>query len=95
MLLDMANHAATAIACDPNQRKRLEHLEASGGTPQKIALRARIILRASEGLANLSIAKELGVSRPTVLLWRERFASAGVPGIMADAPRPGAKGHCS
>ena len=91
MLLDMANHAATAIYCDPNQRKRLEHLEASGATPQKIALRARLILRAADGMANVAIARELGVSRPTVLLWRERFASAGVPGIMADAPRPGRK----
>ena len=87
----MANHAASALLCDKNQRARLEHLEARGGTPQKIALRARIVLRAADGKANLAIAKELGISRPTVLLWRERFASAGVPGIMADAPRPGRK----
>jgi transposase len=91
MLPDMANHAATAIQCDKNQRARLEQLEAHGGTPQKIALRARLILRACDGAANVAIAKELGVSRPTVLLWRERFASAGVQGIMADAPRPGRK----
>src|ERR1035437_2594895 len=91
MLWDMANHAATALYCDQNQQSRLKHLESSGGTPQKIALRARIVLRAVEGRANLTIAKELGVSRPTVLLWRGRFASAGVPGIMADAPRPGRK----
>ena len=87
----MANHAATALQCDRNQRSRLKYLESSGGTPQKIALRARILLRAAEGRANLAIAKELGISRPTVLLWRERFARAGVPGIMADAPRPGRK----
>ena len=87
----MANHAATAMYCDPKQRKRLEHLEASGSTPQKMALRARLILRAADGIANVAIARELGVSRPTVRLWRERFASAGVPGIMADAPRPGRK----
>jgi transposase len=87
----MANHAATALHCDRNQRSRLEHLESSGGTPQRIALRARIVLRAADGRANLAIAKELGVSRPTVLLWRERFASLGVPGIMADASRPGRK----
>jgi transposase len=91
MLLDMANHAAAAVHCDKNQRARLEHLEGSGATPQKVALRARIVLRAADGKANVSIARELGVSRPTVLLWRERFASAGVPGIMADAPRPGRK----
>ena len=87
----MANHAATALICDPQQRSHLEHLEASGGTPQKIALRARIILKAADGEANFVIAKELGISRPTVLLWRERFASAGVPGVLTDAPRPGRK----
>jgi transposase len=91
MTMDMANHAATALHCDENQRTRLEHLESSGGTPQKLALRARVLLRAADGRANLAIAKELGISRPTVLLWRERFAQAGVPGIMADAPRSGRK----
>jgi transposase len=91
MLGDMANHAATALHCDQNQRSRLGHLESSGATPQKIALRARIVLQAAEGRANVTIARELGISRPTVLLWRARFARAGVPGIMADAPRPGRK----
>jgi transposase len=91
MLLDMANHAANAAYCDKNQRARLEHLQASGGTPQRIALRARIILQAAAGVANSGIAKELGISRPTVLLWRKRFARAGVSEIMADAPRPGRK----
>jgi transposase len=87
----MANHAATSLHCDQNQRSRLQHLECSGGTPQKVALRARIVLRAADGRANLVIARELGISRPTVLLWRERFASLGVPGILRDAPRPGRK----
>ena len=68
---------------------RLEHLESSGATPQKIALRARIVLRAADGQANLAIARELGISRPTVLLWRKRFAAGGVPAIMCDASRPG------
>lgn len=91
MLMDMANHAASAVHCDKNQRVRLATLVARGGTPQKVALRARIILKAADGQANQVIARELGISRPTVLLWRKRFASAGVPGIMADAPRPGRK----
>jgi transposase len=91
MLWDMANHAATALHCDRNQRARLEFLESRGATPQKIALRARIILQAADGRANQRIAQELGIGRPTVLLWRERFARAGVPGILADAPRPGRK----
>ena len=80
---------ASALYVDENQRKRLEHLARSGQTPQKLALRARIILAAGEGQPNHAIAQQLGVSRPTVLLWRKRFASRGVPGILKDAPRPG------
>jgi transposase len=80
---------AKALHLDENQRKRLKQLADSGKTPQKIAMRARIVLGAGEGRANHAIAKELGISRPTVLLWRERFAERGVPGILKDAPRPG------
>jgi transposase len=61
----------------------------SGKTPQKIALRARIVLLAGEAVANNAIAASLGVSRSTVILWRERFAAQGVKGIRQDAPRPG------
>jgi len=80
---------ARALRVDENQRKRLRHLARCGQTPQKIALRARIILAAAEGQPNHAIARQLGVSRPTVLLWRKRFASQGVPGLLKDAPRPG------
>jgi len=80
---------AAALQVDENQRKRLRHLARSGKTPQRIALRARIILAAAEGRPNHAIARQLEVSRPTVLLWRERFATGGVPGILKDAPRPG------
>jgi transposase len=80
---------AAALQVDEKQRRRLEQMVRSGKTPQKVALRARIILAAREGQSNHAISRELGVSRPTVLLWRERFASRGVAGILKDAPRPG------
>ena len=80
---------ARPLHVDENQRKRLQHLARCGKTPQKLALRARIILAAGEGRPNHAIARQLGVSRPTVLLWRRRFAFHGVPGILKDAPRPG------
>jgi hypothetical protein len=80
---------AAALHVDRNQRKRLEHLARSGKTPQKMALRARSILAAGSGEPNHAIARRLAVSRPTVLLWRNRFAARGVPGILKDAPRPG------
>jgi len=52
-------------------------------------LRARIVLLAGEGRANRAIAGQLSVSRPTVILWRGRFATDGVKGLLKDAPRPG------
>lgn len=82
---------ARALELEENQRKRLKSLVASGKTPQKIALRARIILLASQGRPNHAIARELQTSRPTVLLWRDRFTEKGVPGLMQDAPRAGRK----
>jgi transposase len=46
-------------------------------TPQTVVTRARIVLLAAEGTPNSRIAAALGVSRPTVLLWRARYASEG------------------
>ena len=87
----MSNHAAQSLVLDLKQQRQLEYLRASGKTPQKIALRAKLILLASQGKANSVIAKTLGISRPTVLLWRKRFGLLGVPGMMKDAPRTGRK----
>lgn len=69
----------------------LSALARGGSTPQKLGLRARIVLGAAEGQANLAQAQELGVSRPTVLSWRQRFVEGGVAGLLKDAPRPGRK----
>ena len=82
---------ARALTIDETQRKRLRFLANSGKTPQKVALRARIVLLASEGVPNHAIAARLGTSRPTVLLWRSRFQARGAPGLLKDAPRPGRK----
>jgi transposase len=82
---------ASALYVDSNQRKRLDSLVNSGRTAQKVVLRARVVLMAGEGIPNHAIANELQTSRPTVLLWRQRFAERGVPGLLQDAPRPGRK----
>jgi transposase len=49
----------------------------AGGTPQSIVTRARIILSGADGMSNSRIAAEVGVSRPTVILWRRRFSKDG------------------
>lgn len=80
---------AAPLRVDEHQCKRLQHLIRSGQTPQKIVLRAQIVLMAETGLANHAIATQLGVSRPTVILWRNRFTASGVTGLLKDASRPG------
>lgn len=82
---------APSLPLDGPQRKRLEFLVRAGNTPQKRVQRARIILLAAAGQPNAVIARDVGVSRPTVLLWRERFARGGVPGLSFEKPRPGRK----
>ena len=44
---------------------------------------------AAAGALNQDIARRLGVSRPTVQLWRQRFLALRLPGLVKDAPRPG------
>jgi len=80
---------AKALAVAPQDRALLEGLMHGRTTAQKVALRARIVLGASEGRSNAQLAKQLGITRPTVLLWRARYAQAGVAGLLKDAPRPG------
>jgi transposase len=53
-----------------------------------LATRARIVLAAADGEGTSSIARRLGVSRPTVIQWRDRYARAGVGGL-DDAQRSG------
>jgi len=43
--------------------------------PAGLAMRARIVLLAYQGLANAEIARRTGVSGPTVLAWRNRDVS--------------------
>ena len=56
--------------------------------PQEQATRARIVLRAAEGASNTEIAREVGVSLPTVGLWRRKFSERGMDGLQT-APRSG------
>ena len=51
-------------------------------------LRARIVLALEEGHSIQSIASTFHVSRPTVYLWKRRYAAEGIAGL-TDRPRPG------
>ena len=72
---------AAALALEATQQGLLEALARAGTTPQRVARRCHVILLASQGFANHAIAKQLGLSRPTVLSTRAAFARGGVEAI--------------
>jgi|CXWL01.1.fsa_nt_gi transposase len=45
-------------------------------------VRVDVIMRAARGQTNYMIAKQLGISRNTVKLWRYRFAREGTTGLI-------------
>ncbi len=83
--------AAAPLAITEAHRRTLERWLRAQGTPQQVALRARIILMAADGAANNRIASELGVSRSTVILWRDRFSAGGTGALTETAPGRGRK----
>jgi len=82
---------ASPLAVNIDQKQQLEALSRSGNSPQKVALRCRLLLLANQGVANQSIARQLNISRPTVLALRAAFAKDGmaaVTGIRKRKRRP-------
>jgi TyrR family helix-turn-helix protein len=71
-----------------NERDALIGLTRSSSMRAGLAARARIVLLAAEGTPNVEIARLVGVSRPTVNLWRARYAEQGLAGL-ADEKRSG------
>jgi transposase len=60
-----------------------------GRTNQALAMRARIILLAADGVDSVDVANELGVSNQTVCKWRGRFMQERLLSL-GDAARSGA-----
>jgi transposase len=73
--------SAAALVLDSHQKQHLESLARSGSTPQRVARKCRVILLASDGVANHAIAQQVGLSRPTVLATRAAFARGGVEAL--------------
>lgn len=80
---------ARAVALSEADTIELNTRARSKSLPARDVERARIVLLAARGLPAAEIAERVGCSRPTVVLWRHRFASDGLAGL-SDAERPGA-----
>ena len=90
---------ATVIVLSEKEQEGLLQITTRHRSEQQVVLRARIVLAAAQGHANVQIARELGINVDTVRLWRDRWA--GLQGIdletlslverLQDAPRPGVR----
>ncbi len=69
----MAILAPKPLSLSDFERLELQQLVNRHNTPQQLAMRAKIILFASEGKNHREIARTLDISRHTACLWRERW----------------------
>src|SRR3972149_3969598 len=92
-IFDMANHPAPPLSVNESDLEILRALVRARTTEQRLAQRARIVLRAAEGRPNRRIAAELGVAPMTVLLWREGYERAGLAGLAGGARPRGPPRH--
>lgn len=77
----------TTLIVSEAQRAELEAWIRRGCTPQKQALRARMILMSADGVPTGEIVRRLGTTVPTLSRWRRRYAEAGIDGLKKDKPR--------
>jgi len=72
---------APALVLREGDRQRLADLARLPSVPSGLAKRARIVLLAADGMPNAQIARAVGVSRPTVIGWRDRYQRGGIKGL--------------
>src|SRR5215210_2524475 len=84
----MPNRPAPALGLREGDRERLVSMTRSTSVRAGLARRARVVLLAAEGMSNTAISAQVGLSRPKVIAWRQRYTRAGIRGL-ADAERSG------
>ena len=82
---------SVSVTLSPEERSTLEAWLRAPSTPQSVVMRAKIVLLTADGLTNVSIAQRLSVSRPTVILWQQRYAAGGPTALTKIAPGRGRK----
>jgi len=89
---------ARPITVTTDEREGLETVVRRHKSGQQVVTRARIVLAAGDGRSISDTVQEVGLSRESVRLWRDRWtalqdiplADLDVAERLADAPRPGA-----
>jgi transposase len=80
---------AEPIVLFPEEQTIIDRWSCGRSFPVRLVQRAKVIQMAAKGTFGHIIASTLGISRPTVQLWRQRFLSLRCAGLEKDAPRPG------
>ena len=70
----MPSPVAAAVVLTDDERAQLEAWARRPKSAQALAMRARIVLAAAEGLGNTAIADKLGIALSSARKWRSRFA---------------------
>ncbi len=69
---------AAALFVSDGQREALAVIAKSQAAPFRQVQRARVLLLAADGVANVRIAEQAGVTVSTVRSWRSRFEHEGL-----------------
>jgi transposase len=77
-----------AVELPDSDRAELSRWLRAPSMPAGLAQRARIVLLAADGAGTKEIVTRTGVSKPTVIAWKKRYAAGGVAGLQ-DRPKPG------
>lgn len=84
----MPGPQATPITLTPRQKKILTELSIGTHSPLHLKQRSEIILLAHEGVTNHAIRRTTGLTRDTVILWRNRFAAAKEELLLVEQQTP-------
>src|SRR3954466_13831882 len=89
----MAQSVCLTVSAD--DRARLKAIVADRNRPQKHVARARLGLLSADRVDVATVARRAGISRPAVWRWQQRYAEAGVDGLLRDRTRKPGKAPLS
>jgi transposase len=86
---------ARKVSCGEAERAALRRMAGGRKVAAALALRARIVLGCLDGGLVREVAEKCGVTRETVIRWRDRFAESGADGLRdrGRSGRPAAHGE--
>ena len=89
----MARLSAAKLEVNEEQQAELEAIVRKRTNPQRLVVRARIILLAMAGVSVHGTMRHLGIARTTVQIWHRRWREADQESVeerLGDRPRSGA-----